>query len=226
MKTERLTLDEIEQIDLKKLVEETFFFDFSHSEIKDTVRNLIKDANSVTEKAVKLFNFVRDEIKYSMYVPFFPERIYRASHVLKNRKGFCIQKAVLLVAMLRCAGIPAVLGFADILNHSVPKEAFDFLGTRVFSYHGFALVKTESGWVKATPTFDTETCKRAGYPVVNFNGKDDAIFPDKKENGDKFIDYLKYHGYFLSVPFKDILQSWKEIYGEDRVNFWIKRSTL
>jgi transglutaminase-like putative cysteine protease len=57
---------------------------------------------------------VRDEIKYNMYTPKFLPEHFLASNILAKNEGYCVQKAVLLVALARAAGIPAGLGFAKI----------------------------------------------------------------------------------------------------------------
>jgi len=224
MEADGLTLSKVKQIDFRKLLKKNYFFDYSDAKIGKIVSCMTDNAGSVSEKAVKLFEFVRDEVQYSMHVSFFPENVYKASYVLSERKGFCIQKAVLLAAMLRCAGIPAVLGFADIVNYAVPKDALDFLGTNVFPYHGFVLLKTEAGWIKATPTFDRKTCEKTGYPLVVFDGISDAVFPQFFKDGKKFVEYVKFHGYFLGVPLKDVIETWKDVYGKEKVNPWVGKS--
>ncbi len=203
-----------------RFLEENFFFDFNEHNLGLKVKELIEGLNSQKEKAIALFNFVRDEIPYTMHTGFFPEINYKASVILKRGKGFCIQKAVLLTAMLRGAGIPSAIGFADIVNYKIPKEAYDFLGTNYFSYHGFTVLKLNGKWLKATPTFDRETCKKAGYPLLEFDGERDCVFPQYCKDGSRFIEYKKYYGVFFEIPFKDIIESWEGIYGKETVKHW------
>ena len=211
-------------IDNAEFLKETFFFDFSESNLRLKVKELVSGLNSQKEKAIKLFNFVRDKIPYTMYIGFFPETNYKASVILKKGKGFCIQKAVLLTAMLRCVGIPSAIGFADIVNYKIPKEAYEFLGTNYFSYHGFTVLKLNGKWLKATPTFDRETCGKAGYPLLEFDGENDCVFPNYCKDGSRFIEYKRFYGVYFEVPLRDIIDSWKILYGERRVNFWIEQS--
>ncbi len=208
----------------REFLEETYFFDFNKDVLKAKVKELISGLISPKEKAISLFNFVRDEIPYTMYTGFFHEENYKASVILQRGKGFCIQKAVLLTAMLRCAGIPSSIGFADIVNYKIPREAYEFLGTNYFSYHGFTVLKLNGKWLKATPTFDRETCEKAGYPLLEFDGESDCIFPSYCKDGSKFIDYKRFHGVFFEIPLKKIIGAWESIYGEQRVNFWIEKS--
>jgi len=67
-----------------------------------------------------LFYFVRDEIKYTIYISKLREKDNRATEILSRKKGYCVQKAVLLVALARASGIPARLRFADIVNFKLP----------------------------------------------------------------------------------------------------------
>ena len=207
-----------------EFLKETYFFDFNDNNLSLKVKELVSGLNSQKEKAIALFNFVRDEIPYTMHTGFFPEENYKASVILKRGKGFCIQKAVLLTAMLRCAGIPSAIGFADIVNYKIPKEAYDFLGTNYFSYHGFTVLKLNGKWLKATPTFDRETCEKAGYPLLEFDGENDCVFPEFCKDGTKFIKYKKFYGVFENIPIKDILSSWVKIYGKEKVDYWKKES--
>ncbi|WP_201328484.1 transglutaminase-like domain-containing protein [Thermotomaculum hydrothermale] len=217
-------MEEILSVSIDKFLEENFFFDFGDPVVAEKTNSIINGCKNEREKAVKLFNFVRDEITYTMYTGFFPEKNYKASVILKRRKGFCIQKAILLVAMLRCAGIPSAIAFADIVNYKIPEDALEFLGTNYFSYHGFVVLNLNGKWIKVTPTFDKNTCLKAGYPILDFDGENDVIFPEYLENGEKFIEYKKHHGIYFEVPFQEIIESWKEIYGEERLNLWIKES--
>ncbi len=67
--------------------------------------HLTRDAGSEREAAVRLYRFVRDEIPYA----FGPWGI-RASQTLAHGTGTCTNKANLLVALLRAAGIGAAYG--------------------------------------------------------------------------------------------------------------------
>ena len=66
------------------------------------------------EKAIKLFYWVRDEIRYDPYTFSALKRDYKATKILERGKGWCVQKAILLTALGRAAGIPSRLHFADI----------------------------------------------------------------------------------------------------------------
>lgn len=73
-------------------------------------QNIISLANTITagktsayDKAVALFNWVRDNVEYSFYY----NTKYGATGTLNNRKGNCVDQTHLLIALTRAAGIPA-----------------------------------------------------------------------------------------------------------------------
>ena len=87
------------------------------------LRALGPDATD-TEKAIRLFNAVRDGIRYDPYTFALGADAYRASVIAEMDSAFCVPKAILLAACLRAVGIPAALGFADVRNHlNTPKLA-------------------------------------------------------------------------------------------------------
>jgi transglutaminase-like putative cysteine protease len=131
-----------------------------------------------------------------------------------------VQKSVMLIAMARAAQIPARLVFADIRNYQSPKKLADMMGTNLFVFHGYVEWLLEDRWVRVTPSFDKELCREQGYPLVEFNGRDEAIFPPYDPQGRKFVEYVRHHGTFADVPLDLILQAWGQTYGEERVERW------
>ncbi|MDT8273525.1 MAG: transglutaminase family protein [Desulfomonilia bacterium] len=75
-----------------------------------------------------------------------------------------MQKAVLLTALDRAAGIPSRLAFARIRNHKVPQQVRQMTGTNIFPRHGFTQFFLEGSWVIVAPTFDKELCMKIGAP--------------------------------------------------------------
>jgi transglutaminase-like putative cysteine protease len=98
-----------------------------------------------------------------------------ASTVLAREKGYCVQKAVLLAALARAAGIPSRLVFARIKNHKVPRELVAQTGVDVIPSHGYTQLFLEGRLINVTPAFDRELCERSKVPVVEFDGIHDAI---------------------------------------------------
>ncbi len=205
--------DEIDNYHSDFFLKSNFFFDFEDDFVRETIKNIVGNSSNKKEKAKKIFYFVRDEIKYTMFAGIFTEKDYRSSAVLRRGKGFCVQKAILLVSLLRGAGIPAAIGFADIKNHALSEDTKKILGSDVFPYHGFAFVNL-GRWLKVTPTFDVDTCEKAGYPLIEFDGERDAVFPQYMENGKRFVTYLRYRGVCFKPPVDDMIKEWKKVYGK------------
>ncbi|MBT8350724.1 MAG: transglutaminase-like domain-containing protein [Deltaproteobacteria bacterium] len=177
---------------------------------------------SEIDQAIKLFYAVRDGIWYDPYYPFYRPEHYRASNVLKSGRGYCVSKASLLCALGRARKIPSRLGFANVRNHLATRQLIEFLGSDLFVYHGFTEFYLAGKWVKATPAFNIELCKRHKVVPLEFNGREDSIFQPYSIEKKKFMEYLDDHGTFSDVPLDDILSAWKKVYGKERVKNWIE----
>ncbi|MCL1833982.1 MAG: transglutaminase-like domain-containing protein [Leptospirales bacterium] len=174
------------------------------------------------EKAIKLYLHVRDDIKYNPYLPFYKPEHYRSSNVIKSKEGFCIGKAGLLCALARRSGIPARVGFATVKNHLTTKQLKEFLGTDIITYHGYTELWLDEKWVKATPAFNAGLCALHKVAPLEFDGINDSIFHEFNSEKSRFMEYVDYHGEFSDIPLDIILESWRDIYGEERVDAWIK----
>ncbi|MEM7445848.1 MAG: transglutaminase-like domain-containing protein [Pseudomonadota bacterium] len=85
--------------------------DCEHPAIAETVAKLIAGLNDRADQAVSLHAFVRDQIRYG-WTPAYDRE--PASKTLRRGIGFSKTKAVLLVALLRAAGIPSRIAMTDI----------------------------------------------------------------------------------------------------------------
>ena len=108
------------KIDFAPYLKKTFFMDISNLTLQIKVKSLLKDVNEQDElsdikKAIKLFYFVRDEIKYVVKFSrkYYSRKNTKASVTLNRGYGYCIQKATLLASMARIAGIPSHLHFVE-----------------------------------------------------------------------------------------------------------------
>jgi transglutaminase-like putative cysteine protease len=171
--------------------------------------------------AVRLYYDVRDGIWYDPYLPFYRPEHFRASTVLAKGRAFCIGKAGLLCALGRAIGIPSRLGFADVRNHLTTPQFLEFLGSDVFVFHGYTEFLLEGKWVKATPAFNAELCRRHRVAPLEFNGRDDSIFQPFNEDRCQFMEYVSDHGVFADIPHDRILAAMQTAYGEARVRQWI-----
>ena len=209
----------------KKYLSPTAIIDSDHKKIiefaNDTVSSASKDP---VEMAVKLYYAVRDDIWYDPYYPFYLSEHYRASNVLKTKRGFCVSKASLLCALGRASGIPSRIGLATVRNHLATRKLIEYIGSDVFVCHGFIEFYLADKWVKATPTFNKELCQKHNVVPLEFDGRQDSIFHAYNMEKKQFMEYLEFHGIYPDIPVNAILKAWKKTYGKDRVNKWIEDS--
>jgi transglutaminase-like putative cysteine protease len=180
-----------------------------------------KEADAAA-KAVRLYYAVRDGIWYDPYLPFHKPEHYRASRVLRAGRAFCVGKAALLCALGRACGIPSRVGFADVRNHLTTRQLREYMGTDVFVFHGYTEFLIEGTWVKATPAFNIELCRRHRVKPLDFNGRDDSLFHPYSEDRRLFMEYVRDHGAFADVPVERLVAAWESAYGRDRVRSWIE----
>jgi transglutaminase-like putative cysteine protease len=168
-----------------------------------------KDAR---EKAVSLYYAVRDSVRYNPFLDFSDDAVFRGSHCLETGEGFCIGKAALYAACARAAGIPARVGFADVKNHLTTPALRERMGSDLFIYHGFTEVELEGKWVKATPAFNLELCRRFHVKPLEFDGREDSIFHPFDETNRRHMEYVRLRGSFADVPVEEIAAAFREAY--------------
>jgi len=200
----------------------TSIIDSDHGSIRDYSSEVIGKSEDPIDRSVKLYLAVRDGIRYDPYTPFYLPEHYRASLVLKRGRGFCVPKASLLCALGRASGIPSRVGFATVRNHLATRQLIDFLGSDLFVCHGFVEFHLEGKWVKATPAFNRELCRRHQVPPLEFNGREDSIFQAYNLSNQKFMEYVAFDRIVADIPVDHIVEAWREVYGEKRVNAWIR----
>lgn len=176
------------------------------------------------ETAVTLYYAVRDDIRYDPYLVSPDPEDYRASVVLKQGRGFCVQKAALLCALGRASEIPSRLGFATVRNHLASKQLIEFVGGDLFVFHGYTEFFLNGKWVKATPAFNKELCRRHQVTPLAFNGREDSIFQAYNSAQKRFMEYTEYYGEYSTVPMQAMLDKWRAVYGNERVATWFQRT--
>lgn len=208
--------------EMKAYLAPTEIIDSDHETIIDYAREAIGDTgDDPVAKAVKLYYAVRDPIWYNPYLPFHRPEHYRASNILKNGQGFCVPKASLLCALGRASNIPSRIGFATVRNHLATKQLLEFLGSDLFVYHGFVEFYLNAKWVKATPAFNLELCKRHKVIPLEFDGYEDSIFHPYNSEKKLFMEYVADHGSFADIPVDEIVAGWEQTYGKERTDKWI-----
>lgn len=195
-----------------KYLAETTYFNFSHKKINPLIKDLAKANISPTEKAIRLYHNIRDGYRYNPYrISFRPEK-YIASNLVDDPEGHCIDKSILLITGLRALGIPARLRLAKVKNHIGVERLVEKFGTNVMTPHGMADIYLNSKWVKASPAFNRELCKKCNVAPLDFDGKTDAVFQEYDQAGGQFMDYLEDYGSFEDVPLEFIINNMKEHY--------------
>jgi transglutaminase-like putative cysteine protease len=205
---------------MEKYLSPTKAIDSDNDSIIEKAFRLTSHCGSDPEKAAKLFYFVRDSIHYNVYMisTFFEDFI--ASTVLSNGKGYCVQKAVLLTALARAAGIPSRLIFAKIRNHRMPKELIEQTGIQFFPSHGYTQLYVNDRWINATPAFDRELCEKGGVPAVEFDGVHDASLAAEDLSGKPYIEYIEKYEPQADFPFEWLHGRVSPIWGEK--HSWLK----
>jgi transglutaminase-like putative cysteine protease len=200
----------------------TEIIDSDNETIVDYAMGAIKSAgNDPISKAVELYYAVRDPIWYNPYLPFYRPEHYRASNVLSKGQAFCVGKAALMCALGRAGGIPSRVGFATVRNHLATRQLLEYLGTDLFVFHGFVEFYLNGAWVKATPAFNIELCKRHHVIPLEFDGREDSIFHPYNAEKKQFMEYLDFHGTYADIPVDEIVVGWENTYGKDRTDQWI-----
>jgi transglutaminase-like putative cysteine protease len=179
------------------------FIDSDHAAIKEFSKSNAKGRGD-RERAVSLYYAVRDEVRYNPFLDCSTDAIFRASAVLAAGEGFCIGKAALLAACARAAGLPARVGFADVRNHLTTPRLAELVGGDVYVYHGYTELLIEGRWVKATPAFNVQLCRRFRVKPLEFDGREDSIFHPFDEDERRHMEYLRERGTFADVPVAEI----------------------
>jgi transglutaminase-like putative cysteine protease len=192
--------------DLKIYLQPTEFLDFQKRKVKEKALEITEGLETDKEKAVALFYWVRNNIRYNGF-SYFPrvKANLKASVTLRRKYGFCMSKATLLSTFARAVGIPARIHMVDIINHKISQSFVDLMGSNAFHCHAYAEIYLEGKWVKATPVFDEETCRRGKfYPMIEFDGENDALFATHDTEGNIFVEYIGDWGNYDDVPLEKI----------------------
>lgn len=208
-------MDDHPVMDKDRCLKPTFVLDSDHEKIQETALRLTKGCADDSSRAVRLFYFVRDSIRYSVYMISVFKEDFIASRILEWGKGYCVQKAVLLAALGRAAGIPSRLVFASIRNHRVPDHVAEQFGN-VFPRHGYNQFFLNGRWISAAATFDKTLCEKNGLPAVDFDGQQDAVLPEKDGQGRPYIEYLERFPPQADLPFDWIVETAKKRIGPDK----------
>ena len=201
--------------DAERYVMPSRFVESDSLEVQGFVTSALRDlpvGATNRDKAIRLFEAVRDDIRYDPYCFALDEDSYRASRIAGAEAAFCVPKAILLAACLRAVGIPAALGFADVRNHLNTPKLQELMGTDLFIYHGYVQLWLGNEAYKVTPAFNMELCERFGVKPLVFDGYHDALFHEFDEQNHRHMEYVNDRGLYFDAPMGEFLMAFKETY--------------
>jgi len=200
---------------MEKYLRPTPVIDCDSDSIKEKAHRLIKGQEGDADRAKSLFYFVRDGIRYNIYVLSDLLSDYRASATMARGEGFCIQKAIVLAALARAVGIPARLRFAVIRNPLASDRVKEILGGDLFVSHGYNELYIAGKWVKAAPTFDRKMSQENRLLPVDFDGVNHALLPSHNQDGEPHIEYVLDRGHYDDLPLDEVINWRMQGYGSD-----------
>jgi len=190
----------------------TPFLDYDHPAVRAFAETHVGDARTDLARAVNLYYAVRDGLRYDPYRIRTRPETYRASYVIEQGRGYCIQKSAVYAALCRSVGIPARPGYADVRNHLATERLLELLEHNLFIYHGYAEVHLEGRWVKATPVFNIGLCEKFHVLPLEFDGREDSLFHPFDANGQRHMEYVLDRGPRADLPYEEIVSAMVETY--------------
>lgn len=172
-----------------------------HPDIIACTHQVTVGCTSEFDRARAIFTFVRDEIRYN-FTPILLERDdWHAANTLQRGDGFCQQKAVLLAALARAAGIPSAIGFQHLRDHKLLQTRYEeALPEGIIPYHGLTYLWLDGAWRIADATLDAGLCRRRDYRLVELQPDEHARLPKTDQHGAPHFDILNEFGPYPDLP--------------------------
>lgn len=199
---------------LAKYLAATPTIEIGHPEVAAFAARHAAGAGDPVEKAIRLYYAVRDGIRYNPYAFFLSVDGLKASTTLQAGQAWCVPKAILLAACCRAHGIPARLGYADIRNHLSTARMREAMRTDIFYWHGYTSLYLKGRWVRATPAFNIELCRKFNLLPLEFDGRSDSLFHPFDAVGNRHMEYLHYRGEYADVPLDGLIDTFRDLYPE------------
>jgi transglutaminase-like putative cysteine protease len=195
---------------MSTFLEETHSLNFNHPDFNEFLKGF-NFSDNPTENVKEAYFKIRDLFLYDPYHLDLNKNALIASEIIKKRRAWCVEKALIMVACCRAIGIPARFGFAIVTNHIGVEKLTNYLRRHEIVFHGYVEVFLENKWIKCTPAFDKRVCRLSGVSTLDWDGKNDSMFQEF-ENGKKFMEYLHFYGEFADIPFELMHQEMKKYY--------------
>jgi transglutaminase-like putative cysteine protease len=191
----------------------TYYFDYQSEPIRKLIAEFERSSLSEKEKTIAVYNRVRDGWVYDPYtISLAPEKL-KASFIAQRSTGHCIEKSIVLIAMLRGLNIPARLHLGKVKNHIAVGRLMETIGTDELTPHGMVHVLLNGNWLKLSPAFNKELCEKFKVEPLEFDGENSSFLQQFNSSGDRFMEYLEDYGHFEDVPLDFIRQNLKDHYG-------------
>jgi transglutaminase-like putative cysteine protease len=190
----------------------TYFFDFRHKAIQNLIDSLDSVGQSEKEKVVSLYEFVRDKWLYDPYTISLSKENFKASKIAEKTSGNCVEKSILLIALLRAVNIPARLHLGKVKNHLAVERLTEKFGSNELTPHGMVNAKINGKWLKMSPAFNKTLCEKFSVEPLEFDGENDSFLQQFNSEGNLFMEYLEDYGFFDDVPLDFMKSNVKEHY--------------
>lgn len=163
---------------LKDYLQETKYCNFNDSSVKTLSMHITSGFSTDQEKAVAVFNWVRDSIQYRVGLW---QRT--SSETLKEKKGTCTNSANLFVALLRAVHIPAGFGVMDVIG----PEYFGPVAMRHLrrnvskkTKHIYCCAYLNNKWLRCDPSDDEPLSTNTHHlnpqsKIIEWDGQSDAM---------------------------------------------------
>jgi transglutaminase-like putative cysteine protease len=203
-----------QEIDLRPYLAATPIIQAKDPAIRAFAKDAVAGATDPVAQACRLYYAVRDGVRYDPYSIVLTVEGLSAKRCLTERVGFCVTKAALFAAAARAVGIPTKVGYADVRNHLVTGRLKALMDTDVFVFHGYNELYLAGRWVKATPIFNIELCRKFRVKPLEFDGRSDSMLHPFDEDARRHMEYVRDHGTFADVPHALILPAFAMAYAK------------
>jgi len=182
----------------------TRYFDCDDPTVRAYATDVVGDATTHVEKAVRLYYAVRDEFRYDPRHFLLTKQQFCCRQILRDKRGFCMPKAVLLSTLARTQGIASGIGFAEVVNHLMPASMLDSLGQNQPIFHGYSVLYIDGKWLKASPAFNLTMCQKLDTRPLEFDGKSHALFHEYDNKSRRHMEYIQDYGAVADFPYEQV----------------------
>ncbi|MCK4566478.1 MAG: transglutaminase domain-containing protein [Candidatus Thorarchaeota archaeon] len=172
-------------MNLDDYLKPTEYCDSDHRKIIAKAKELTQNIESPKMKALSIFHYVRDEIKFGMY------NFVKASETLNKGVGDCGNKANLQIALLRAVNIPAryrIISLRKECIKGVVSDMFYNASPEVIPNHPVCECYLSEKWISSDTSFDRDLLE-AAYKKGIFNKEE---IPTIDWDGESNLNTLHY----------------------------------